>query len=242
MTSDQISLQTDESLSTSCHAYDCSTIEWRLISGGDFTMGVASEDPHDAPMRNVSIDDFELTMYEVTVGQYRQCVVDGICALPVECDVGRSTWTDQPGDQENLPVNCVSKDEAMNFAHWAGGELPTEVEWEYAARNQGRDVKYPWGDMNPECSFANFQGCTYQPIPVCAYALGATEEGLCDMGGNLLEWVTEDPLNMIAFSGSLDGITRGGSWIHSQDALRTTYRFTVSAELRTNFIGFRLKR
>jgi cysteine-rich repeat protein len=148
---------------------------------------------------------------EVTVEQYGACVIDGACSEPL---VGKYCNWNKP-NTEKYPVNCVSWEQATQYAKWVDTQipamhvrLPTEAEWEYIARSQGQTNKYPWGDDLATCEFANMNdgtgyGCgTGFTAPVCStsttntprqapLANGDSTEGICDMAGSLSEWTLD---------------------------------------------------
>ncbi len=147
------------------------------------------------PVHSVTIPDFEMMRIEVTVAQYQACVDDGMCSEPK----GSGSYFNWGVEgREDHPVNHVTWYQSKEYCAWAGGRLPTEAEWEYAARSKGQDIKYPWGDETATCDYAvmsgvNGMGCgRYSTWPVCSKTAGNTDQGLCDMAGNVWEWVEDD--------------------------------------------------
>jgi formylglycine-generating enzyme required for sulfatase activity len=135
---------------------------------------------------------------EVTVKQYQDCVGAGKCT-----QTGTEDYCHRAKqDKENHPVNCVSWAQANGFCAWMSARLPTEKEWEYAATGGKATNIYPWGDAEPTCDLVIMNdgrttlsadwrtaGCGKDGSwPVCSRPQGNTEQGLCDMAGNILEW------------------------------------------------------
>ena len=230
-------------------------IEWVTIPGGSFMMGSEGGDSDEKPVHRVTVMSFEMAKTEVTVGQYKACVDAGACAKP---DTGREYCNWGVSGRENHPINCINWAQAQAFAEWAGGRLPTEAEWEYAARSGGAERKYPWGDEEPSCEravmYGGGWGCGKDSTwPVCSKPKGNTGQGLCDMAGNVWEWVQD------WYHGSYEGapgdgsawespagsirVVRGGSW-YSLDArsLRAADRVNVDPAFRLGDLGFRLAR
>ena len=176
------------------------------IEGGTFMMGSESGDSNERPVHMVTVPTFQMMRAEITVAQYRACVNAGVCSTPYAGWVKHGyTWSSNPSDQEDHPINGVSWRQLMEFAAWVGARLPTEAEWEYAARSQGRDITYPWGDESPTCSLAQKSGCGGDTVPVCSKPAGNTEQGLCDMAGNVWEWVQDE------YHSSYEGAPSDGS-------------------------------
>ena len=139
------------------------------------------------------MEGFELTASEVTVAQYRACVQQDHCPEPGAgpyCNWGVA-------GRDAHPVNCLPFAGAEAFCEHAGGRLPSEAEWEYAARNLGADVSHPWGDEPADCeravmAAAGVYGCGADGTqPVCSRPAGNTSQGLCDMLGNVWEWTAD---------------------------------------------------
>ncbi len=206
-------------------AIETAGVEWVRIPGGSFNMGSEDEDSWDSeqPVHRVTVPTFEMAKTQVTVEQYKACVDAGACTAPDTgdyCNWGQS-------DRGKHPINCVNWHQAQAYAKWAGGRLPTEAEWEYAARSGGRDWKYPWGDENATCERAVMYdggfGCGRESTwPVCSKPRGNTTQGLCDMAGNVWEWV-QDWFHYSYQGAPTDGsawekptgpvvLFRGGSW------------------------------
>ncbi|MFN3200256.1 MAG: formylglycine-generating enzyme family protein [Bradymonadia bacterium] len=229
-------------------------IDMVAIAGGRFWMGSDTGEEHEGPARQVSVQGFCMGRSEVTIGQYRACVEAGVCRA-IDTAWGRCT-ADRGPQTEDAPRDCVSWADANTFAEWVGARLPTEAEWEYAARSQGADRIYPWGNAEPSCarvvmSSVNEPECGINPVrSVCSMPDGHTEQGLCDMAGGLSEWVAdvfgpyEDaPRDGSARTGSGgEKVIRGGSRNHSGHSpeLRTTSRRSVQPEEANNRLGFRL--
>jgi len=130
-------------------------VVWVFIAGGEFTMGSDVAFPLARPAHAVTVPSFYMTKSEVTVAQYRRCVEAGACTEPDEdCDSMSSESNWGVAGRDNHPVNCVNWNQATDYCGWIGGRLPSEAEWEYAARGGGRDILYPWGDEFATCERA----------------------------------------------------------------------------------------
>ena len=232
-------------------------VEWVSIGGGKFTMGT-DNDMVDAfkPSHAVTIATFEMSKTLITVDQYAECVGKGACTKPGT--YGYCNWGKTDRDRTKDPVNCVDWDQANQYAKFKGARLPSESEWEYAAKSAGKDQMYPWGDEFANCERAvmatiSSYGCgSGSTLPVCSKPAGNTAQGLCDMGGNLLAWVqdkwhasyTGAPADGSAWEGQGSyRVVRGGAFNSSTaELLRTYYRDGRDAGRPDGFIGFRLAR
>jgi len=174
------------------------------IPGGAFTQGSTRGEEDERPVRKVTLKAFAIDRTEVTRGDYAACVEAGRCKAP----------GDKADSDAKLPVTGVDWNEAQAYCKFAGGRLPTEAEWEKAARGtDGRE--YPWGN-DIDCARANwgnFEGegpCAGKnpghPVVVGQYPSGASPYGVLDMGGNVWEWVADkydqDPARRVVRGGS----------------------------------------
>ncbi len=232
-----------------------SEIDWIPFPAGSFVMGSDSGDLAQAPAHTVNVPAFEMGRFEVTVGQYRACVRAGACTNPGK--TGDCNW--HAAGRENHPINCVDWHQAQAFAAYVGNgaHLPTEAEWEYAARSGGQGKTFPWGNAAPTCDVTVMKdhglGCgEAHTWPVCSKLAGNTEQDLCDMAGNVYEWMEDTykegyadaPTDGSAYTGaSAEHTGRGGSWY--DEALHffaTRDRFGVDPQYRYIGLGFRLAR
>ena len=169
------------------------------VPGGTFQMG--SRDSNGVPVHEVTLSAFWIDRTEVSNAQYAQCVAAGACQPPKKnVSQTRTAYYDVP-EFANYPVVFVSWENAGAYCAWAGRRLPTEAEWEYAAR--GADGRpHPWGDQPPSCDLLNYASSSFLPgwqawacigdtAPVDAYPAGASPFGALNMAGNVYEWVAD---------------------------------------------------
>jgi formylglycine-generating enzyme required for sulfatase activity len=225
------------------------------VPEGNFTMGAKNGFSEQQPVHTVGVDAFWIDRTEVTNAMYAKCVLAGGCQQPKS--TSSSTRNNYYGAAQyaNYPVINVTWDNANGYCQWAGVHLPTEAEWEKAAR--GTDGRtYPWGDDVPTCSLANFwnvnRGCFGDTSPVGSYPSGASPYKALDMAGNVWEWVMDwyDPgyyAKSLSFnpSGPISGtnrVLRGGAWGYGADYVSSSYRYGhIPASTDSNF-GFRCSR
>jgi formylglycine-generating enzyme required for sulfatase activity len=184
----------------------------------------------------------------VTVAQYKACVDAGACTAPGKGVFWSFGCNWGVAGRENHPVNCVDWNQAEAFSRWAGGRLPSEAEWEYAARSAGKNWTYPWGDEKPTCERAVTSVCGAKgTAPVCSKPKGNTLQGLCDLSGNVWEWV-RDRYHESYAGAPVDGgawddagserVMRGGAWDAAFGA-RAAGRTPADPDSRTGAVGFR---
>ena len=228
------------------------------IPGGSFVMGSAQGQGQDRerPARTVQVRPFRLARFPVTLEQFRLFILLG--GHDIGGCSGDRNWEHPGFDQgPDHPVVCVNHGDAEAFVRWLNAEtgggyrLPTEAEWEYAAR-AGTTTAYPWGDsMQPRranCRESDCQDGFANTSPVGSFPANAF--GLFDMHGNVWEWV-QDCWNSNYQGAPNDGsawltgdcsrrVLRGGSWLGGADWLRSSYRYWNPAGGRGDNFGFRL--
>ncbi len=302
ITSDGISMGC-EALPKSCGpALQSSCCTTALVPGGTFFRHYDSVGDLFSDMSNpATISDFNLDMYDVTVGRFRQFVEAGLgtqasppasgagahaqiansgwnpawnsrlvadttaLVAGLDCDAAQQSWTDAPGDNEELPINCVSWVEAFAFCAWDGGYLPTDAEVNYAAAGGAEQRAYPWSvppnQVTISCSTANFKPINYCTDPPTGRPnrvgfespSGDGKWGHADLGGNVWEWTLDtlevpfiNPCNDCAqLSDTGSRIIHGGAFDAPSASLRSA---NISAgpdsgsDLRAPNVGVRCAR
>jgi len=209
------------------------------VPAGNFIMGWNGGKADEGPEHKVYLNAFWIDQTEVTVGQYRMCVEAGVCAHPQQgvhhmrnsSEMRRSYYDNE--EYFNFPVIFVNWSQAKTYCEWAGRRLPTEAEWEKAAR--GTDERlYPWGNEEPNPGLLNYDGNIGDTTQVGSYPAGASPYGALDMAGNVWEWVQDwydeeyymqsPKRNPMGPETGLFFIERGGSFKKSERPVRSTYR------------------
>lgn len=236
-------------------------MEMVFIPKGEFQMGC---DPNhngkyncrsnELPLHTVNLRGYAIDKTEVTNAQYAQCVQADQCKTPKETSISRIEYYYGNPEFDNFPVVNVSWYDAQEYCSWIGKRLPTEAEWEKAARGT-TPIAYPWGDADPTCDFVDFINldkgimCGKPISEVGSFQDGASPYGLLDMAGNVSEWVSdfysdsyyeESPDSYP--TGPLEGTTvviRGGFGSQNPLYLRTSLRNGVIPNNYYETLGFR---
>lgn len=162
----------------------------KLIPEGDVWRGCLEDDAecdaNEQPGGWVHVSAFFIDRFEVTAGDYNECVDDGVCQ-----DTMNDPDCNLQAGRFDHPINCVTYDMAAGYCAWRGLRLPTEAEWERAARGDEL-LKYPWGEQAPDCSLASVAECNLDlTVPVGSKRNGDSPFGIADMAGNVTEWVSD---------------------------------------------------
>ena len=208
-----------------------------LIPAGTFWMGSpeGSGQANEHPQHRVSVAAFCMDRTEVTVDAYAACVSSGTCAPATNYDYYCNA---NFSDRGNHPINCVDWTQADVYCTSRGGRLPTEEEWEYAARGTDGRI-YPWGSEAP-----GNQLCWNRLNGTCevgAFPAGNSPFGLFDMAGNVWEWTSEPPALPVdlGFDASAFRAIRGGSYAQSITTLRVTARSWATLDDARSDLGLR---
>jgi len=235
-----------------------------FVPAGEFLMGSADNDiktsNNETPQHTVTLDAFWIDQHEVTNGQYKMCVDAGVCSAPRSMrSYSRSSYYGAP-EFNDYPVIYVSWDNAAQYCGWVGKALPTEAQWEKAARGAAGRI-YPWGNRR-DASRVNFcdVSCPFgykdasandgwaDTAPVGSYSNGPSPYGVYDMAGNVWEWVADwydrdyykhSPReNPKGPSLGVDRVLRGGAW--DSAIMTTSVRRIVTTIGHHNYsFGFR---
>jgi formylglycine-generating enzyme required for sulfatase activity len=233
-----------------------------LVPAGEFLMGSENWSGSEKPAHTISLGAYYIDQFEVTTAAFAEFLNEA--GNQIEGVAGDAHWVEEndpdlhihrvegiwqadPG-RENHPMNEVTWFGARAFCEWRDARLPTEAEWEKAARGpDGRT--YPWGEAEPTCEMANFAGCNYDSVPVDSYPEWVSPYGAYNMAGNVHEWTadwySEDYYANSPYenpTGPESGdfkIFRGASWFNASFNTRTTYRYLKLPVLTYKANGFR---
>lgn len=242
-------------------------MEMVYVPAGSFMMGSEDGESDERPVHEVYLDAYWIDKYEVNNAQFAQFIketgyrtdaeIEGCswvyfegtlpCVMDVSWKKPRGSGSNNRG-KEDYPVIHVSWNDALAYCEWAGRELPTEAQWEKAARGEdGRT--YPWEEESPNPKLLNYDRNVGKTSAVGSYPAGASPYEVMDMAGNVWEWVrdwydvdyyTVSPQqNPQGPASSTYRANRGGSWVEDGWIMRANNRGMVNPEFSANFVGFR---
>ena len=235
-----------------CHSSGVKFIE---LPAGRFHMGAGREGDQG---HEVQVKAFLMSETEVTVAQYRACVEAKRCDAPSKCLSGLRNWSDRPEAKEDHPINCVDWGQARSFAKWVGGELPTEAQWEYAARG-GESLKYAGSDQVNDVAWYRVNSNDLSHEVKLKEPNGYQ---LYDMSGNVWEWTLDEwhendtgapkqaerPWGKVQAceyqcdKESADRVPRGGGWNSEAHYLTVFHRGYLPSSNRYAVLGFRVSK
>ncbi len=219
------------------------------VPAGPFTLGSETGDSDEQPVRQITLDAYYIDKYEVTWAQWR------LSSLPLPKDInGAPIQNDKPfwGRGDKLPVTYMKWQDAQDYAQWAGKRLPTEAEWEKAARGTDGRI-YPWGDEPPTFDRAVWKEHPIgkeQPAPVDCCPAGASPYGAENMVGNAFEWCQDwydsryygraPAANPVNEEKNRYRVLRGASFVLDKEDMRATLRNRQWPIEGQDYVGFRL--
>jgi len=240
------------------NANDGLAVNMVFVPAGEFSMGSEQGDVDESPVHNVYLDAFYIDMYEVTNAHYRLCVDAGACLQPEKTgSFTRASYYENPVF-DDFPVMYVNWDMAQAYCAWRDARLPSEAQWEKAAR--GTDGRtYPWGE-DIDCQRANyysqvgtdFIACVGDASRVGSFESGQSPYGAYDMTGNVWEWVADwydasyyqrsPASNPNGPDSGRVRVVRGGAWGFSDFSVRAARRYWFNPSNALENVGFRCAR
>ncbi|MEZ4735400.1 MAG: SUMF1/EgtB/PvdO family nonheme iron enzyme [Caldilineaceae bacterium] len=255
--------------------------DWIYVEAGEFSMGLdsaayAGVNDCELPRHQRFLPDFWVTRTPITVMQFAHFIqitgykttAEGIGKSYVSTGsklqwIQEANWQQPYGHGSNInqksvhPVTCISWRDAIAFCKWAGVRLPSEAEWEKAARGQAGHL-FPWGNSSPTRNLCNFNANVGDTLPVGTFPDGASPYQVLDMAGNVWEWTCslwgmetstpqfrypyrkDDGRENLQAPASFLRVVRGGSWDSRAAAVRATFRGRFDPTWPCNHIGFRV--
>ena len=209
----------------------------------------------ELPLHTIYLDDYMIDKFEVTNAQYARCVAAGSCSEPVDSASFTRPSYFYDAIYADYPVINISWFDAHDFCTWAGKRLPSEAEWEKAARGSVA-LSFPWGNEVAGCTLANYYNafpfsiCVGDTSQVGSYPLGASPYELMDMAGNVLEWTNDwfdenyyshsPASNPLGPDSGVFRVLRGGSWDTPGYELQVNFRSNNGSPGRSSGdLGFR---
>jgi len=213
-----------------------------LVPAGEFVMGADDDQAAAMPAHTVYLDAYYIDVYEVSQNRYRECLEAGVCDTENGKHLNTPVWDEHP----MMDINWY---DAQEYCEWRGGSLPTEAQWEKAAR--GTDQRrYPWGNEPVTCELARYGECGWMTAPVGSHPAGVSPYGVHDMAGNAWEFVydwydqdyykvspTENPTGPDRDTGWKS--ERGGAWFYEASLMSSIWRNHAKPTWHFDYVGFR---
>ncbi len=190
-----------------------------LVAGATFKMGSDRGEPNEGPAHDVTLGSFYIDKLEATVAEYRACQDRGACVPPGEGEFCNGL---RP-ERDKHPINCIDQASASAYCQFRKKRLPTEEEWELAARGTDGRI-YPWGNAEPNQDLLCWKRLK-EKLGTCevgAHPAGASPVGALDMAGNVWEWTSSAHCGYRSKCDTSELVGRGGSWDYSNPANVTT--------------------
>jgi formylglycine-generating enzyme required for sulfatase activity len=213
-----------------------------LIPAGEFMMGADDDQIAAMPRHPVYLDSFYIDVYEVTQTRYRECLEAGGCDTEHGKNLNTPIWDEHP----MMDINWYDSQE---YCEWRGGSLPTEAQWEKAARGTD-ERRYPWGNEPVTCERARYGDCGWMTAPVGSHPAGVSPYGVHDMAGNAWEFVYdwydqdyykdspyENPTGPERDTGWKS--ERGGAWFYEASLMSSIWRNHAKPTWHFDYVGFR---
>jgi formylglycine-generating enzyme required for sulfatase activity len=216
------------------------------IPAGEFTMGNDAGDDDEKPAHTVTLEAFEIDMFEVTNADFAKFVEETGYQTEAE-KAGEAGWRAYAEGKDNHPVVKVTWNDADAYCQWAGKRLPAEAEWEKAAKGE-EGFLYPWGNewdpAKANTKESGFRGT----VAVGSFAEGASPYGVFDMAGNVWEWTADwyqaypGSTYQSEYFGEKFKVTRGGGWFQEEKLVTTSNRSATDLSAANDDLGFRCAR
>jgi formylglycine-generating enzyme required for sulfatase activity len=215
-----------------------------LVPAGEFYMGADDDQVAAMPRHAVYLDDYYIDVFEVTQTRYKECLETGGCELTVGTGelLNRPVWDEHP-------MMDITWYDAQEYCEWRGGSLPTEAQWEKAARGTD-ERRYPWGNEPVTCERARYGECGWMTAPVGSHPAGISPYGVHDMAGNAWEFVydwydrdyykvspAENPTGPESDTGWKS--ERGGAWFYEAGLMSSVWRNHAKPTWHFTYVGFR---
>jgi sulfatase modifying factor 1 len=223
---------------------DAHGIPMVLVPAGEFVMGSDRDQAAARPAHTVYLDDFYIDVYEVSQTRYKECLAAGGCELTPGTGelLNRPVWDEHP-------MMDITWYDAQEYCEWRGGSLPTEAQWEKAARGTD-ERKFPWGNEPVTCERARYGECGWMTAPIGTHPAGASSYGVQDMAGNawelIYDWYQQDYYSVSPAENPTGPeeptgykSERGGAWFYEADLMTAIWRNNLPPTAHYLYVGFR---